>query len=82
VLAKLSLEKLLATPLAIYDDLLAELSRLDVAALIAPLRAQLDDIARQVDEGLDRTVASFERLQDALPSGGGGSSVDVSVEVG
>ncbi|HEY9227486.1 MAG TPA: hypothetical protein VIP11_12605 [Gemmatimonadaceae bacterium] len=82
VLAKLSLEKILATPLAIYDELLTELSRLDIAALIAPLRAQLDDIAKQVDEGLDKTVVSFQRLQAALPSGGGGSSVDVSVEVG
>lgn len=79
VLAKLSLDKLLVTPLAIYDDLLNELSRLDVAALIAPLRAQLDDIAKQVDEGLDVTVTSFERLQAALPSGGGGSSVTVTV---
>jgi hypothetical protein len=79
VLAKLSLEKILEIPLGIYDDLLNELSRLDVAALIKPLRDQLDDIARQVDEGLDKTVTSFERLQAALPSGGGGSSVSVSV---
>ena len=82
VLAKLSLEQILATPLAIYDELLAELSRLDVASLIAPLRAQLDDIAKQVDDGLDRTVASFERLQASLPSGGGGSSASASVAVG
>jgi hypothetical protein len=82
VLAKLSLERLLEIPLSIYDELLADLSRLDIAALIKPLRDQLDDIAKQVDEGLDKTVASFQRLQDALPSGGGGSSVDVSVEVG
>jgi hypothetical protein len=82
VLAKLSLEKILEIPLGIYDELLAELSRLDVAALIKPLRDQLDDIARQVDEGLDKTVTSFERLQTALPSGGGGSSVDVDVSVG
>ena len=79
VLAKLSLEKLLQIPLGIYDELLKELSRLDVAKLIAPLRAQLDDIAKQVAEGLDLTVTSFERLQAALPSGGGGSSVSVTV---
>ncbi len=81
VLAKLSLEKLLEIPLAVYDEVLAALARLDVAALIAPLRAQLDEIARQVHDGLDRTVGSFERLQEALPSGGGGSSVSVSVSV-
>ncbi len=82
VLAKLSLEALLEIPLAVFDELLAELSRLDVAALIAPLRSQLDEIARQVHDGLDETVGAFERLQDALPSGGGGSSVNVSVAVG
>ncbi len=82
VLGKLSLESLLEIPLEVYDDLLAQLSRLDVAALIAPLRAQLDEIARQVHDGLDETVEAFERLQDALPSGGGGSSASVSVSVG
>jgi hypothetical protein len=81
ILGKLSLEQILATPLAVYDELLKELSRLDVAALITPLRAQLDDIAKQVDSGLDETVASFQRLQAALPSGGG-SSGNVSVAVG
>lgn len=82
VLGKLSLESLLEIPLEVYDELLAELSRLDVAALIAPLRTQLDEIARQVHDGLDETVGAFERLQDALPSGGGGSSASVSVAVG
>jgi hypothetical protein len=82
ILAKLSLEKLLTIPLAVYDELLASLSKLDTGRLIAPLRIQLDDIARQVDAGLDRTVEAFERLQAALPSGGGGSSVSVSVSVG
>ena len=81
ILAKLSLEKLLEIPLAIYDELLKELSRLDIAKLIAPLRAQLDDIAHQVDAGLDQTVEAFERLQAALPSGGGGSTVEVGVDV-
>ncbi len=82
ILEKLSLETLLAIPLAVYDELLAALSKLDAGRLIAPLRAQLDDIAKQVDEGLDRTVEAFERLQAALPSGGGGSSVSVSVSAG
>lgn len=82
VLGKLSLESLLEIPLEVFDELLATLSRLDVAALIAPLRTQLDEIARQVHDGLDETVEAFERLQDALPSGGGGSSASVSVSVG
>ena len=82
VLAKLSLEALLTIPLEVYDELLATLSQLDVATLIAPLRAQLDEIARQVHDGLDETVVAFERLQDALPSGGGGSAASVSVSVG
>ena len=69
VLAKLSLETILATPLAIYDELLTDLSKLDVATLIAPLLAELEDIATQVDDGLDKTVTAFERLQAALPSG-------------
>ncbi|MGQ0648978.1 MAG: hypothetical protein ACT4P7_15590, partial [Gemmatimonadaceae bacterium] len=81
VLAKLSLEKLLEVPLAVFDELMAALERLDVAALIAPLRLQLDEIARQVHDGLGKTVESFERLQDALPSGGGGSSVSGSISV-
>lgn len=71
VLAKLSLETILATPLAIYDELLTDLSKLDIAKLIAPLRAELDDLAKQVDDGLDKTVTAFERLQAALPSGAG-----------
>jgi hypothetical protein len=82
VLSKLSLETILATPLAVFDELLTELSRLDVAKLVAPIRAQLDDIAKQVDTGLDETVVSFQRLQAALPSGGGGSSASGSVSVG
>lgn len=82
VLAKLSLETILATPLAIYDEVLKDLSALDVAKLIAPLRAELDDIAHQVDDGLDKTVASFQRLQAALPGGGGGSSASGAVTVG
>jgi hypothetical protein len=71
VLAKLSLETILATPLAIYAELLTDLSKLDIAKLIAPLRAELDDLAKQVDDGLDKTVTAFERLQAALPAGAG-----------
>lgn len=81
VLAKLSLEKLLETPLAIYDEVLADLRQLDPTGLLTPVFDQLDALALQVDEGLDDTVSAFRRLQDALPAGGGGSSVSVSVSV-
>jgi hypothetical protein len=82
VLTKLSLETLLATPLAIYDFIIGELRKIDPRGLIDPVFEQLDQIAEQVDSGLDQTVASFKRLQDALPSGGGGSSVSVEVGIG
>lgn len=78
VLGKLNAEQLMATPLQIYDTLVGLLGQLDLAALLAPLFEQLDDIARQVDEGLDETVTSFRRLQDALPSTVGSTSVTAS----
>jgi hypothetical protein len=82
VLTKLELETLLASPLAIYDHILAELGKLNLEGLLDPVFDQLDVIAQQVDEGLDSTVTSFERLQDALPEGGGGSGGSASVGVG
>jgi tetratricopeptide (TPR) repeat protein len=83
VLTKLELETLLASPLAIYDHIVAELGKLNIEGLLDPVLDQLDVIAQQVDEGLDSTVASFERLQDALPeAGGGGSGGGASVGVG
>jgi hypothetical protein len=82
LLAKLHLETLLATPLAIYDSLRADIGKLDPNGLLEPVFAQLDAIASDVDSGLTRTVSEFKRLQDALPSGGGGSVLDVAVDVG
>ncbi len=73
VLGKLNLERLLATPLAIYDDILAQLHALDPSGLLAPLYDQLDVMARQIDTGLTDTITGFQRLQDALPAGGGSS---------
>jgi len=81
VLDKLSLEHLLETPLAIYDELMAELGKLNIEGLLDPVFVELDDIAKQVDDGLDQTVSAFQRLQEALPGGGGGSSVSASVSV-
>jgi hypothetical protein len=69
VAGKLDLTALLETPLAIYDSILAALAALDVRTLIEPVLAQLDEVARQVDDGLDRTVTAFKDLQAALPDG-------------
>jgi len=46
---------------------------------MAPVLDLVDSIGQQVDQGLDETVTAFRGLQAALPSGGGGSSVSVSV---
>ncbi|MEJ8849515.1 hypothetical protein [Variovorax rhizosphaerae] len=81
LLDKLSAEKLLADPVAIYREIVDALDALNLQALMAPVTELLDSIAHDVDEGLDETVAAFQRLQDALPSGGGGSSGSVDVEV-
>jgi hypothetical protein len=81
VLAKLSAERLLEAPLQIYDTILNAISALDLEHLLAPLLELLDNIAKQVDEGLDETVAAFQRLQDSLPAPGGGSA-SASVGVG
>ena len=78
VLAKLSAEQLLHSPLAIYRALVDALSQLDIGRLFAPVFELIDTIAAQVDEGLDETVQAFQGLQAALP-GGGGSSLSVSV---
>ena len=82
VLERLSLEKLLESPLAIYDHILGELKKLDPSALLDPIFDQIDEIALQVDTGLDQTVEAFKGLQAALPGGGGGSSVSVTASVG
>lgn len=81
VLEKLSAQQLLADPIAIYREIVDALDALNVQALMTPVLDLLDSIAHDVDAGLDDTVAAFQRLQDALPSGGGGSSASVSVTV-
>jgi hypothetical protein len=81
ILEKLNVQQLLATPLAIYDQILAAFATIDLNVLLIPILDRLDAIALNVDEGLDRTVAAFVKLQEALPPPGGGSSVSVDVAV-
>lgn len=81
VLEKLDLDVLLEVPLAVYDQILGQVRQLDPRGLLTPVFDQLDVIAAQVDTGLGDTVASFKRLQDALPAGGGGSSGSGSVTI-
>lgn len=79
---KLTAERLLQVPLAIADEILDAFAALDLETLLTPVLDALDGLAHEVDDGLDRTVTAFKHLQDALPSGGGGSSVTVSASVG
>jgi uncharacterized protein YukE len=79
VLEKLSAEKLLATPIAIYDTILNDFKLLNVKTLLDPIFDRLDTIAEGVNTGLDETITAFEKLQQALPAAGGGGSAAVAV---
>jgi len=85
---KLSAHALLESPLAIYDTIVGAIRQLDVETLLSPVLDELDNIATQVDDGLDETVAAFKRLQESLPapsgSGGqgGGGTLAVSGGIG
>jgi hypothetical protein len=81
VVSKLDARTLLATPIEIFDLVLADLERLEVTGLLTPLFEQLDAISAQVDTGLEDTVVAFKRLQDALPSQVGSTSISGSVSV-
>jgi hypothetical protein len=82
VLGKLKASDMLATPLAIYGELLGLLEQLDIQNLMAPILVQIDAIADQVNEGLTGTVDAFHGLQDALPDRVGSIELSVSVTVG
>lgn len=81
MLGKLKGSDMLATPLAIYDEILSRLEGLNIESLLAPVLDQTDAIAEQVDEGLTGTVDAFQRLQDALPARVGSIELSVSVTV-
>jgi hypothetical protein len=81
ILGKLSAHSLLESPLAIYDTVVDAIRPLNIDALLTPVLDALDDIAQQVDQGLDETVDAFKRLQEALPAPGGGSAGSASVSV-
>jgi hypothetical protein len=82
IVDKLSARALLESPLAIYDTIVNAVRQLDVETLLAPVLDALDNIAQQVDLGLDATVEAFKRLQEALPPPGGGSTASAAVSVG
>jgi hypothetical protein len=82
VVAKLKARELLASPIAIYDEILQALEALNLDDLLSPVLDALDDLAGQVDEGLDRTTEALQRLQQALPAPGSSGSVGGSVSVG
>jgi hypothetical protein len=71
----------MATPAPVFTDTSSAVA-LDFNGLLDPLYDRLDAIALQVTEGLDTTVAAFERLQDAVPDTIGSTSVSGSVSVG
>jgi len=81
IVAKLSARALLESPLAIYDAIVDAFRQLNISTLLSPVLDALDNIALQVDQGLDETVEAFKRLQESLPPPGGGSSASVSVSV-
>jgi len=82
VLGKLSGEELLEAPIRIYDDVIKALEALNLESLLDPVLDALDSIGAQIDTGLDRTAEALERLQQALPAPGSGSSSGGSVSVG
>jgi len=82
VLGKLKPSEILATPISIYEEIVGVLEKLDLNALLTPLYDQIDGLAQQVDQGLKGAVDSFQRLQDALPSQVGSTSLTASASAG
>lgn len=82
VLDKLDGDALMEQPIRIYDEIAAALRAIDLEVLLAPILDRLNALASQIDDGLDGTGAALERLQDALPAPGGGSSISASVSFG
>ncbi len=81
VLEKLDGEEILKTPLAIYDDIFGAMESLNLEQLLEPVLDALDSLSEKVSQGLDDTVDSFERLQDALPDQVGSTSLSASASV-
>jgi hypothetical protein len=82
VLGKLDAEAILATPLAVYDELLSALEQLSLERLLEPVLDTLDALASKVSKGLEDTTGAFQRLQDALPDSVGGTTISASASVG
>ncbi|HVR98500.1 MAG TPA: hypothetical protein VMW27_17935 [Thermoanaerobaculia bacterium] len=82
LLEKLDVEAILAEPIALYEEILGLLVQLDLEVLFGPVLEQLVALQGQVEEGLERTVTAFERLQESLPASVGSTSVSGNVSVG
>ena len=78
---------LLAPVLTVYDDLAAGIAAFDIAGLLEPVLAALDEIGRIVDRGIDEVIDALGSLKEACESEGGpipglDLSIAASVDVG
>lgn len=74
---------LLLEPLKkIFAEISAMLGVLDIGELFKPVLDQLQRLRDELLEGVARAGVSYEGLLAAIPTGGGGASVSVSVDVG
>ena len=74
-----------APVVTLHHNVVGLASGLDVVTLLRPILDALDGIARQLDDGFDRTGDALKKLQDSLPShveeSGVGASIDVGVSL-
>lgn len=75
ILDKLDAEKILATPIDIFEDLLSSLELIDLQELLKPILEVLDNLSKKVSEGLEGTTDSFKQLQEALPDQIGSTTI-------
>jgi hypothetical protein len=78
---------LLAPLLTLYDDIAGVIGSFDVAGLLEPVLAALDEIGRIIDRGMDEVIDALGHLKTACSSDGGpipglDLSIAASVDVG